>query len=224
MFSCCCHTQAASGLFSRFAKYYRHRYRWFGLESSQRQLVAGLNQAGFRDATLLEIGCGVGYLHQWLLKQGAAMAIGVDLSPGMLEEARELAREQGLGDKVSYLQGDYVELSKDIACADIVILDKVICCYPDAETLLASATENANRILALTYPRVHLINRLGMGILNRFLALIGSDFRTYLHDPAHIQRYLSVLGWKKIYESNTLTWLNQIYLSGQERRSDWEGS
>ena len=213
MFSCCCHAQAAGGLFSRFAKYYRHRYRWLGLEPSQRQLVQGLSKVGYQGASLLEIGCGVGYLHQWLVKHGAAKAVGVDLSAGMLQEAWELAAEQGLDSKVSYRQGDYTELARDLASADIVILDKVICCYPDVDTLLASASENANRVIALTYPRIHLLTRMGMGLLNRLLALSGSHFRTYLHRPDHVQKQLSSLGWDKAYEASTTMWLSQIYLA-----------
>ncbi len=211
MFSCCCHARAAGGLFSRFARYYRYRYRWFGLEHSQRQLLRGLERIGYHGASLLEIGCGVGYLHQWLLKHGAAKATGVDLSPVMLEEARQLAREQGLGNKVFYRQGDFIELSECLDSADIVLLDKVICCYPDAEGLLARASEKAGRVLALTYPRAHPLNRFGMGALNLLLSLSGSDFRTWLHDPEHIEKYLSDLGWKKSYQANSLIWLSQVY-------------
>ncbi len=213
MFSCTCHARAAGGLFSRLAKYYHHRYRWFGLERTQRQLVKGLDLIGCQGSSLLEIGCGVGYLHQWLVQRGASQALGVDLSERMLDEARLLAREQRVEDRVSYRQGDFIDLSQDLENADIVILDKVLCCYPDADTLLTHAAKHANQGLGLTYPRVHGLSRIGMGILNRLLAWAGSDFRTFLHDPAHIEQYLAELGWEKAYEARTLLWLTQVYVT-----------
>jgi len=211
MFSCCCHAHAAGGLFSRFAGYYRHRYRWFGLESSQRQLVKGLERFGYEGASLLEVGCGVGYLHQTLLRHGAVRAVGVDLSTQMLEEARALARDQGLEDRLDYRLGDFVQLAGTLEPSDIVIMDKVICCYPDYEQLLSAASSRANRLVALTYPRVHWLTRLAMGSLNLILSLAGSDFRTYLHDPGAIGHYLASQGWKKAYETTTLMWLTQVY-------------
>ncbi|MEN8168473.1 MAG: class I SAM-dependent methyltransferase, partial [Pseudomonadota bacterium] len=69
----------------------RLRFRLFGLEKTQRQLIQGIKQAGLDGAELLEIGCGPGYLHQALLQSGAAHATGVDLAEGMLAEARTSA-------------------------------------------------------------------------------------------------------------------------------------
>lgn len=83
----CCNAQTAATqrFFSKLAGLSRWRYRLLGPEKSQRQLLAALEEAGVDDATLLEIGCGVGYLHQRLLKtHAAASAIGIDLSERML--------------------------------------------------------------------------------------------------------------------------------------------
>ena len=150
MFSCCVHTQAAARLFSHLAKLYVWRYRLFGLARSQLKLIAGLERIGYRAASLLEIGCGVGWLHQWLLKHGAARAVGVDLSPEMVAEARRLALKQGLAAQTSYLIGDFIALAESIEPVEIVLLDKVICCYPDANVLLIQAASRARRAVALT--------------------------------------------------------------------------
>ena len=83
--SCCCpEAKSASRFFSFFARRYRKRYAKKGFEESQKQLVEGLTQAGISDSSLLEIGSGVGYLHQTLLEQGATSATGVDLAPKMI--------------------------------------------------------------------------------------------------------------------------------------------
>jgi hypothetical protein len=70
---------------------------------------------GFNGATLLDIGCGIGYLHQRLLQAGASSAVGVDLSAKMLEEARAQAREQGLTERTDYREGEFVELAHALA-------------------------------------------------------------------------------------------------------------
>jgi cyclopropane fatty-acyl-phospholipid synthase-like methyltransferase len=129
--SCCAHANAAGRFFSFFARRYHKRYLKQGLEKTQQQLVAGLDQAGYDKATLLEIGSGVGYLHQHLLKHGADNAIGIDLSQKMLVEAQLLAKAQGLDHQVVYLHGDFLNLVSDIDNAEVTLLDKVVCCYPD---------------------------------------------------------------------------------------------
>src|SRR3954454_25044569 len=136
MSTCFVHNRDTGRFFGWFAKRYRKRFARKGLEPSQRHLMKGLTSSGFNGATLLEIGCGIGYLHQRLLEAGAASAVGVDLSAKMLQEAREQAQQHGLAERTDYREGDFVELADMLAPADIVILDKVICCYPDADALV----------------------------------------------------------------------------------------
>lgn len=212
MFSCCIHAQAAAELFSRLAKVYRWRYRWLGLERSQRQLVAGLERLGFAGARILEIGCGVGCLHQWLVAHGAQQAVGVDLSARLLAEAEALARENGLAERVRYVQGDFLDLAACLEPVEIVILDKVICCYPDAKALLTQAVGNARRAVALTYPRAIWYNWFGIKLINCLLSLGGSEFRTFLHPPEAVASWLIEAGLEQAWENKTPVWLTQIFV------------
>jgi len=50
------------------------------LDSTQRILFDTLADRGVEGCTLLEIGCGVGRLHQRLLLEGASSAIGIELN------------------------------------------------------------------------------------------------------------------------------------------------
>ena len=94
--NCCCpHSNSANRFFSFFAGRYRKRFEKRGFEPSQEQLMKGLEQAGYQDAKILEIGSGVGHLHQTLLERGAASAVGVDLASKMIEEARRWAARAG---------------------------------------------------------------------------------------------------------------------------------
>ncbi len=211
--SCCCVSSGGIGrFFGHFARRYRRRYERRGFEATQRQLLEGLHQAGFGGARLLEIGCGVGYLHQQLLRDGALHALGVDISEAMLAQARELARTAGLADRAEYRQGDFVELAGDIGPVDVTVLDKVVCCYPDAEALVTKSLATTRRVYALTYPRDHGFNRVGVRVLGLFLWLVRSTFRSYVHDPRRLEAWITAAGLKKRYENRTFIWLTQVYV------------
>jgi magnesium-protoporphyrin O-methyltransferase len=212
MSTCCPHAQSASRLFSFFAKRYRKRFGKRGFEPSQDQLLKGLESAGYRDSDLLEIGCGVGHLHQTLLERGARSAVGVDLAPRMLAEARDLAVQRGLAGRTEYVEGDFIDLKDQITPADITLLDKVVCCYPDADTLVHRSLEKTGRVYALIYPRDRGFVRLMMGLGAFLLWLIRSSFRPYVHDPQQIEEWITEKGFHKKFQDTTAIWLTQIYV------------
>lgn len=168
--------------------------------------------ADYRDATLLEIGCGVGHLHQKLLEQGARSAVGVDLAPKMLAEAGALALERGLRDRVQYLEGDFIDLYDQIKPVNITLLDKVVCCYPDAHTLVNKSLDKTNRVYAMTYPRDRWFVRLGVKLSALLLCLIRSGFRSYVHDPESIEAWIIQRGFVKRFQEKTVCWVTQIYV------------
>lgn len=210
--SCCCpHSRSGGRIFSFFARSYRKRFTKKGFEPSQQHLMSGLEKAGYKNASLLEVGSGVGYMHLVLLQQGAKNAVGIDLAPDMLKEAQSWADEKDLTDRVQYIQGDFIELLDQVDAADVTILDKVVCCYPHAELLINSSTAKTNRVYALTYPRNRWFIRIAIEVMAMFLKLIGSDFRAYVHNPDDIERWIINAGYKKSYQNKTFIWLTQIY-------------
>jgi len=216
MGTCCVHNRDAGRFFGWFARRYRKRFARKGLEPSQKQLMKGLISSGLSDASLLDIGCGTGYLHQRLLQAGAASAVGVDLSAKMLDEARAQAREQGLAERTDYREGDFVELGDVLAPADIVILDKVICCYPDADALVQRSARMARRVYAFTIPRDRWTVRFALFAGRVFLALIRCRFRSYVHDLAAIDRGLTHLGFARVFQECTFAWLTRVYARRSE--------
>lgn len=210
--ACCCpHSRSAGRLFSRFAHRYRRRFERRGFERSQRQLLEGLRQAGFAGARLLEIGSGVGHLHQSLLEQGAESAVGIDLAPEMIAEARQWAGERGLAARTRYVEGDFMTCAEELPDADAVILDKVVCCYPDADGLVHASLGKARRLYALTYPRDRWYVRLAVRLGGWGLRLLGSDFRPYVHSPQTIEGWIAAAGLRKRYEACTPVWLSQVF-------------
>jgi len=212
MSSCCPHARSAGRFFSFFAHRYRKRFRKKGFEPSQKQLIEGLDRVGYRAATVLEIGCGVGHLHQSLLEQGAESAVGIDLASSMLDEARNWAGERGLSERTDYIEGDFVLVADQVDPADISLLDKVVCCYPDAQGLLEKSLARTKRVIALTYPRDRWFVRLGFSVVAGVLWLARSEFRPYVHDPGRIEYWITTSGLEKQFEDTTTAWLTQVYV------------
>jgi magnesium-protoporphyrin O-methyltransferase len=210
--SCCCpHSKSGGRFFSFFARSYRRRFTKKGFEPSQQQLMAGLEKAGYQNATMLEIGSGVGYLHQTLLQQGASTAIGIDLAPDMIKEAQSWAAEKNLSERTQYILGDFIDLLDEVPKSDVTLLDKVVCCYPYAELLVNNSIAKTNQVYGLTYPRARWFIKAAVAITAVFLKLVGSDFRPYVHNPTDIEKWITEAGFKKIYQAQTFIWLTQVY-------------
>jgi len=93
-----------------------------------------------------------------------------------------------------------------------VLLDKVICCYPDAEGLIRESQAKTRRGYAFTIPRDRWWVRAGGVLTNLVLRLLGSSFRAYVHDPARIDGWLTGAGFRLRYKANTLNWIARVYV------------
>ena len=211
--TCCCpHARSGGRIFSFFARNYRKRFSKKGFEPSQRQLMEGLSQADFQNTSVLDIGSGVGHFHMSLLEAGAATATGIDLAPKMIAEAEDWSSQRGLEGRITYHQGDFMEILPIIDPADVTVMDKVVCCYPDADGLIHRSLEKTRRVYALTYPRDRRLVRLGVALAALLMRLIGSSFRPYAHSPAVIEKWITAQGFHKRYEKTTFVWLSQVYV------------
>ena len=141
-----------------------------------------MRQGGLDGRSVLEPGGGVGAVQIELLKTGAAHAVVVELSDGYDEVAAELAREAGVEDRLERRHGDFA--ADDVDEADIVVLHRVVCCYPDYERLLGAAAAKARRTLVFTHPPRNAVSRALLGTMNLWLRLRGNEFRAFAHPPA----------------------------------------
>ena len=198
----CCSPNGLDEMFNESAaKKDLKSYRKKGLDKRARILVDFLRQQDISEATLLEIGGGIGALHLELMKEGAAKAVGVDVSSAYVKAATSLAQSMGYGDAVEYHVGDFAEREQDIPGADIVLLDRVICCYPDMKTLITASGHHAQRICALTYPRRTWPIRAGVSLMNFGLAVFRRRFRTFVHHPQEVSATLASQGFSRIFEA-----------------------
>jgi magnesium-protoporphyrin O-methyltransferase len=149
----CCATELESGFGARDVADDLAAYRRDGLGADQRKLFAALVADGVDGKTVLDVGGGIGAIHHDLLRAGARSVTDVDGSSAYIAAAQDEARRQGLLDRIVYQHGDFVELGDGIEPADIVILVRVLCCYPDMPALVRASTARAMRSYGLIYPR-----------------------------------------------------------------------
>lgn len=207
----CCSQEGTDRLFSRISAKHERRFRRRGLDRAQRHLLKGLSRAGVHGKTILDIGCGVGGLHLTLLRQGAASAVGVDISEGMIQRARALAGNLRVEDQVRYLRGDFLDLTGDIASSDIVMLDKVVCCYPDVDRLTAASIAKSKEVYALSYPRKSFLGWVAFGVPAFLGRLFRWSFRSYYHKPAKIIRRVTKEGFNEVYSAATWIWEVRVF-------------
>ena len=196
------------------SKRYERRYRRKGLDDNQLQLVRELESMGLDGLTLLEVGCGVGVLHQTLLEKGALTAIGIDLAPRMLQLAESRAKEHKLEQRTQYRLGDFVEMSESLDKVDVTVLDKVVCCYPAPKELIRATLDCTSCAIALTYPRKHLLGEIYNKIWNFGFWLFRSDFRSFIHEPRLVQESIEAGGFKRAFAHDSLMWHTQVYIAG----------
>lgn len=166
----------ATGTASRFLRR--------GLRGSALDIVKGIGAVGSRGVSMLEVGGGVGQIQIALIESGiAASAINVELSSSWENAAAGLLAERGLEGRVQRIAGDFVEKADSLPQADIVVLHRVLCCYPDWKAMLAAAVATANHVIALTFPMDRWWNRIGISMGNLICRIRGQSFRGYVHRP-----------------------------------------
>jgi SAM-dependent methyltransferase len=156
-------------------------YRRNGPKGWTARLIGELSRGGVDGMTVLDIGAGVGAVHQALLAAGAASATDVDASGPYIAAAREEAERRGIADRVTYVKGDAVRLGPEVPEADLVALDRVVCCYPDVDGLVRMAASHTRRRLAMVFPKDSGWIRRGAALSNRWSGFRGDPFRFYVH-------------------------------------------
>jgi hypothetical protein len=155
------------------------RFRQHGLRGSARTLAELAGDV--HGATVLEVGGGVGAIEIDLLERGAASATNVELAATYEDAALVLLAERGLTDRVERRIGDFVTEALAIPAHDVVVMHRVVCCYPDVNALVGAGADRARRRMVLTYPQERRLIRVVLATVNAVMRLTGSTFQVYVH-------------------------------------------
>jgi len=208
----CSQCQGIEELFSQqYVTNELSRYRAKGPDKTTRMLTEAIKQEGVDGLTLLDIGGGLGAIQYELLGAGVQDATSVDASTAYLTVARAEAQRQGYADRVTYHHGNFVDLATEIAPADIVTLDRVICCYHDMEKLVSLSAARARKLYGLVYPRVAWWMKIALALENFFFRLRRSPYRTFLHPNEAVEAILVSNGLQRLFYHQTLVWQVVVY-------------
>ena len=161
--------------------------------------------------SLLDIGGGIGAIHHVLLDRGFARATHVDASQAYLAVARGEAERRGHGEKVSFAHGDFRDLAAATPAADVVTLDRVVCCDPDFAGLLGAAADRARHLLGFTYPRDRWFTRAFVAVINAWRRFRGEAFRAHIHPPAAMEAVLEARGLRRRWAGGTMIWSAEVF-------------
>lgn len=187
-------------------------YRKKGPSKSTQLLIDTLKNQGIENSTLLDIGGGVGAIQFELLEGGVKSTTGVDASSGYLAAIKTESKERGLEDRMSFQHGDFIDIAPTLEAADIVTLDKVICCYHDMEALVTSSVKLAKKYYAVIFPLDNFLIKMVMqGILNNFMRLSRNPFRTFVHPTAEVEKIVNQHGFKRIAYQRKSIWQVIVY-------------
>jgi SAM-dependent methyltransferase len=186
-------------------------YRRSGPPRTTKWLIDGLAEGGVEGMTVLDIGAGVGAVYLELLASGATTATDIDGSPALVAVARDEAARRGVADRVRYEVGDFVALAGETPPADLVVLDRVVCCYPDMESLVRLSTARARRRYGLVYPRDRLWIRAATRVLNGITRLARRKVQAHIHRTAAVDGLVRAAGFTPRLHRSNLFWQVVVY-------------
>jgi hypothetical protein len=208
----CSHCQGAEKLFSSgLVQRELRQYRAKGPGKTTRLLTEALKSASIEGSTLLDIGGGIGAIQNELLRAGVHSAIAVDASAAYLQAARQEAERQGHSDRITYQHGDFVDLASHLPQADLVTLEKVICCYPDVRTLVGLSSMHARRLYGFVIPRDTWWMKVGSALGNLIFRLQRNSFRTFVHPTPVVDAVVRANGFERRYYRRTFLWQVLVY-------------
>ena len=186
-----------------------------------RHLIAALDRGdldglGLEGRTFLDLGCGTGDLALTALARGAASADGIDLGAGAISEARSLAEGRGLADRATFSVGNGA--IEPLSRHDVVALNRVLCCYPSVDRLLANSLGAAGDVYAYTAPidagAVGRFNRISIAIGNLWYRLRDrkfQGFRAFVHDLDAVDRTIAQAGFRKAHGAHHRMWQLAVF-------------
>ena len=193
------------------AKSELRRYRKKGPPNQTRLLLQAIRSLNLKNADLLDIGGGVGVIHHELLEDVAKSATHVDASSAYLKIAKAEAARRGHSERVKFIHADFTDVASELPKADVVTLDRVVCCYPDFRRLLGNAAAHSQRALGFTYPRETWYLRIALWLMNLFQRIRRDPFRVFVHPISEMDSLLKREGFERVTHHRLFVWEMALY-------------
>lgn len=190
------------------------KYKRGKLDKATELLLLELRKHELAEKSLLDVGSGIGVIPLELHKDGIGAITDVDASSGYIQVAKEEAQHAGTLEKTKYLFGNFVELADELESHDVATLDKVICCFDDAENILKGAASNSHQLVGLVYPRRSILTILLQAIGRVYFRIRNWGFRFHMHPQNMIDRVFTQHGFKEVALHKTLLWQVRVFQKG----------
>jgi tRNA1(Val) A37 N6-methylase TrmN6 len=186
-------------------------YQRRGAGGTAKMLLAGLTEARLTQGTVLDVGAGIGSVTFELLDKGIDRAVIVEASAAYADAVTSEATRRGRASAVRVIRGDLLEVAAQVPSADVVTLDRVVCCYPRYEELLAAALERAEHGFAFSYPRERWYVRAAMA-LESVLMRASSGFRIFVHPEGSMRRLIERAGFELVSHAHNMAWSADVFV------------
>lgn len=208
----CCQCEGIERLFGKQEAMYKLRvYLRRGPAWTTRLLLDALRAEGVDGASLLDIGSGVGVIPLELLSAGLRSATDVDASGEYIAVARAETQRRGYDGRITYHHGNFVELAPEIEPADVVTLDRVVCCYHDMPALVGASAAKAQRLYGLVYPRDDWWTRSFSAIENAMFRMRRHPYRSFVHSTALVDATVRRAGLERRSLRRNAFWQVVVY-------------
>lgn len=191
------------------------KYSQDGPKKTTLCLLEALQSENIQGMTLLDIGGGLGDIQHALLKSGVSSAVNVEGSEAYVEACQAEAARQGHANRIRHLHGDFVKMASEIPRADIVTLDRVICCYPDMPQLVRLSAQKALRFYGAVYPRDAWWVKLAMQIYyNLRYVLQNNPMRNFVHPTKEVEAIVRENGLNRHFYREMGPWQVVVFSRG----------
>jgi magnesium-protoporphyrin O-methyltransferase len=186
-------------------------YRRRGPANQTKLILEAVRSLGLKNVSLLDVGGGIGTIHHELLKDVASEATHVDASSAYLKIATEEAKRLRHEAQVKFIHADFTDVADKLLQADVVTLDRVVCCYPNMQALLKAASSKSRMAIALTYPRETWYMKMAVAIMNLWQSLMKDPFRVFVHPVAEMEMLLNGEGLRRVSTRRLFVWEMSLY-------------
>jgi hypothetical protein len=198
------------------------RYHKYGPRKSSRILSSLIEQhRSQQDVSLCDVGSGIGSIAHAFLNGNSTAVTVVETSSAYIKASEEEAQKRGTHDRITYHHGDYVHLAYEIGSHDLMCLDRVLCCYPNMDSLVGLSAINTKSLLAIVIPRDTAFHRILIGtfhIIHSLWNLLRPSAPPppfYMHRLSDINETIKWCGLVPLVSKTTFFWRIALYQRSQ---------